>query len=58
MVPGLRSLLGTTAIGPVDALVIAAAAGLPFVFNELSKSERLESAQPGTDLVRPVPVMG
>ena len=58
MVPGLRSLLGTTPIGPVDALVIAAAAGLPFGFNELTKGERLESAQPGTDPVRPVPVMG
>jgi len=58
MVPGLRSLLGTTAIGPVDALVIAAAAGLPFVFNELTKGERFESAQPATDLVRPVPVTG
>ncbi len=37
-VPGLRSLLGTTAIGLLDGMVIGAGALLPLVVNEMTKS--------------------
>ncbi|MGD8854069.1 MAG: HAD-IC family P-type ATPase [Gammaproteobacteria bacterium] len=36
--PGLRKLLGTTPLGALDALVIAAGAGAPFIINELNKT--------------------
>ena len=37
-VPGLRSLLGTSPIGLVDGLAIAAGAGLPLLINEATKT--------------------
>lgn len=37
-VPGLRALLGTTALGPVDAAVAAAGALLPLLVNETTKT--------------------
>jgi hypothetical protein len=39
-VPALRKLLGTTPVSPLDALVIAGGAGLPFLVNELNKTLR------------------
>ena len=56
MVPGLRSLLGTTLIGPMDALVIAAGAGLPLVFNELTKEDRSQLARSDAHSKQPAPV--
>jgi Ca2+-transporting ATPase len=56
MVPGLRSLLGTTLIGPMDALVIAAGAGLPLVFNELTKEDRSQLARPDAHSKQAAPV--
>jgi Ca2+-transporting ATPase len=38
VVPGLRSLLGTTPLGLVDALVVGAGATLPLLVNEATKS--------------------
>jgi Ca2+-transporting ATPase len=35
LVPGLRRLLGLTALGPLDALVVVAGAGLPWLLNEM-----------------------
>ncbi len=37
-VPGLRSLLGTNRVGPVDVAVIGAGAALPFIVNEATKN--------------------
>lgn len=36
-VPGLRALLRTTPLGPLDAAVIAGGAALPFLLNQLTK---------------------
>jgi Ca2+-transporting ATPase len=60
--PGLRKLLGTTPVGLLDALVIAAGAGLPFVINEFNKTLRAPDtprlAAPGADLPHPQPEPG
>lgn len=37
LVPGLRSLLGNTAVGPLDVMVIGAGSVLPFFLNEATK---------------------
>jgi Ca2+-transporting ATPase len=39
-VPALRKLLGTTPIGILDSIVIAAGAGMPLLINELAKDMR------------------
>ncbi len=38
VVPGLRKLLGTTPLGLLDGLIVAAGAGLPLLINEASKT--------------------
>jgi Ca2+-transporting ATPase len=54
LVPGLRQILGTVPIGPVDALVALAGAGLPLLVNEALKgpagrpAERQVSHQPAS----------
>jgi Ca2+-transporting ATPase len=45
-VPPLRKLLGLTPLSPVDAVVAAAAAALPFFINELTKDGNTRPAQP------------
>ena len=42
-VPGLRSLLGTTLVGPLDMAVIGAGSVLPFLINEATKNAAFES---------------
>lgn len=39
VVPGLRRLLGISALGPMDVLVTLAGAGLPLLVNEMGKRE-------------------
>jgi P-type Ca2+ transporter type 2C len=46
LVPGLRALLGTTPVGPVDALVIAGGAVLPFIMNEARKVRDSQAVYP------------
>jgi Ca2+-transporting ATPase len=46
LVPGLRRLLDVVPIGPLDALVTAAAGALPYLANEALKTER-SSSHPG-----------
>lgn len=43
LIPGLRSLLGTTPIGLSDAMVICAGSLLPLLVNEATKIERREN---------------
>lgn len=44
-VPGLRSLLGITAIGLVDGAVIGVSALLPLFVNEMTKTQKIDSGE-------------
>jgi Ca2+-transporting ATPase len=44
LIPGLRNLLGLTAIGPADAVIVTAGAVLPFLGNETIKLLTFEGA--------------
>jgi P-type Ca2+ transporter type 2C len=55
LVPGLRALLGTTPVGPVDALAIAGGAVLPFIINEARKVRGSQAVHP---LPHPPPSKG
>jgi Ca2+-transporting ATPase len=55
LVPGLRALLGTTPVGPVDALAIAGGAVLPFIINEARKVRDSQAVHP---LPHPPPSRG
>lgn len=46
LVPGLRALLGTTPVGPVDVLAIAGGAVLPFIMNEARKVRDSQAVHP------------
>jgi Ca2+-transporting ATPase len=45
LVPGLRRLVGLTALGPLDWLVIAAGAGLPLLANEMTRDRSRDQSK-------------
>jgi Ca2+-transporting ATPase len=49
-VPGIRSLLGNTPIGPLDVAVIGAGSVLPFFLNEATKGATFKGKR-GQDLL-------
>lgn len=55
-VPGLRSLLGLTPLGPLDLAVTLAAGALPYIFSEARKARRLDWGP--TELSTPHALLG